>query len=318
MAAKRQTDVIGGAHPEGWLDTTNTEERRILDLRTIGMRHGLTLGRFHYNRAAKGLPEQCHPSWLVLVFVLVGNQHYRVKGKGIDVLGGQALRILPGQRYSTGDRPEQRGDVAWLILKARPLPGGPALGMTAVGARSVFARLTDPTLPPVFQQVAGTAEKIAAIFRAWEDPDFTLRTEFVRHRIAGLVLDSAAALGPRGRPSAQANARVQRAVRWFHQRLDDAPAVAELAAQAGISCSRFHDEFRRVVGTTPHDYMLRARVEEAARRLGADPQLAVTRVAHDLGFSSSQYFATVFRRYLGSSPRRWRMPGHPPSGCTVV
>ena len=34
-----------------WIDTVCTSERRILDLRSIGMRHALTLGRLHYHHA---------------------------------------------------------------------------------------------------------------------------------------------------------------------------------------------------------------------------------------------------------------------------
>jgi len=132
---------MGSVHDnDGWLDTINTEQRRILDLRTVGMRHALTLGRFHYNSASEQLEEMRHDSWLVLIFVLAGGQHYRVDSREVEVRGGQGLRILPGQRYSTGGWPEQRGDLAWLILKTRPLPRGRALGMDGKGARAVFER----------------------------------------------------------------------------------------------------------------------------------------------------------------------------------
>ena len=48
-------------HDNGdWLDPSNTPERRILDLRTVGMRCALTLGRFHYYRACENLQDQRH------------------------------------------------------------------------------------------------------------------------------------------------------------------------------------------------------------------------------------------------------------------
>ena len=59
-------------------------------------------------------------------------------------------------------------------------------------------------------------------------------------------------------------------------------------------------------GSSPKDYWLRMRVECAARRLRKSPGLTVTDVAYEFGFSSSQYFATVFRRYLGVSPVEYR------------
>ncbi|MBN8457482.1 MAG: hypothetical protein J0M04_06580, partial [Verrucomicrobia bacterium] len=66
-----------------WLDTSTTAEREILDLRTVGMSHALTLGRFNYHKArpmSSPGSEQRHPHWMVLVFALAGTQHYQVDG----------------------------------------------------------------------------------------------------------------------------------------------------------------------------------------------------------------------------------------------
>ena len=166
------------------LDTTNTSQRQILDLREVGMRHALTLGRFHYNNASSPLTEQCHPSWLVLVYVLAGYQRYRIDGRDIEARGGQGLRILPGQRYSTGDWPEQRGEIAWLILKVRPMPGGRALGMESDHAKSVFERLCSDSASSLFTQSADIPSTISSAFEAWDIKDNALRSEIVRNRIA--------------------------------------------------------------------------------------------------------------------------------------
>lgn len=64
--------------------------------------------------------------------------------------------------------------------------------------------------------------------------------------------------------------------------------------------------FGSLTGFTTNDFILRLKVEEAARILERDPTRTVTAIAHELGFSSSQYFATVFRRYLRVSPGEYR------------
>lgn len=83
----------------------------------------------------------------------------------------------------------------------------------------------------------------------------------------------------------------------------------DLAALAGLSPARFHVHFKRITGSSPKDHLQRLRIEQAARRLWEAPDLTITEVAHEFGFSSSQYFATVFRRYLGVSPGRHREGG---------
>lgn len=55
--------------------------------------------------------------------------------------------------------------------------------------------------------------------------------------------------------------------------------------------------------------MLRLKIAEAVRMLERNQDLSVTAIAHELGFSSSQYFATVFRRYLRVSPGELRQQG---------
>ncbi len=92
---------------------------------------------------------------------------------------------------------------------------------------------------------------------------------------------------------------------WLPTRLADPPSLPELAARVRLTPSHFTVAFKREVGETPLEYLTTLRVDEAARRLraGAD---AVTDIALDLGFSSSQYFSLVFKKRKGRTPSEWR------------
>ena len=59
--------------------------------------------------------------------------------------------------------------------------------------------------------------------------------------------------------------------------------------------------FREELGMPPHEYILRRRIDRAAALLAAG-RSSVTEVAYDLGFSSSQYFAMVFKRFTHRTP----------------
>lgn len=93
---------------------------------------------------------------------------------------------------------------------------------------------------------------------------------------------------------------------WLATRLADPPGVAEMAARCGLSPTHFAAMFRRAYGITPLDYLTRERVRAAAERLVLEPRAAVTDIALDLGFCSSQYFSAVFRRVQGCTPVAWR------------
>jgi AraC family transcriptional regulator, L-rhamnose operon regulatory protein RhaS len=88
--------------------------------------------------------------------------------------------------------------------------------------------------------------------------------------------------------------------------LDDDPAVAALARAAGLGVSQFHARFISEIGEPPAEWMRRQRLERA-KRLLVDTNTPITTLALNLGYPSSQYFATVFRRYTGLTPGAYRL-----------
>lgn len=81
--------------------------------------------------------------------------------------------------------------------------------------------------------------------------------------------------------------------------------VAELAQVACLSPSHFHVQFKDCVGLTPHQYLLKSRLDRASRLLRETP-LPLVRIAEECGFSSQSALTTATRRYLGLTPRRLR------------
>jgi AraC-like DNA-binding protein len=63
--------------------------------------------------------------------------------------------------------------------------------------------------------------------------------------------------------------------------------------------------FAKVLGVTPHQYVVRSRLRRAARLL-ADGTRSVTAVAFDAGFADVSNFVRTFHRAAGVSPRRFR------------
>lgn len=131
----------------------------------------------------------------------------------------------------------------------------------------------------------------------WEELSVQLaaRTVQLTH---GLLPDTHAAP-----PSAIA--RVTRSVRTIERRLDARLALGNLAREAGLSPYHFLRTFERLTGVTPHQYVLRARLREAAMRLLMEPA-RVLDIALDCGFGDVSNFNRAFRAEFGVSPRAYR------------
>ena len=81
--------------------------------------------------------------------------------------------------------------------------------------------------------------------------------------------------------------------------------MGDLAREAGLSPYHFLRTFERITGVTPHQYVLRARLREAAIRLVAEPG-NVLDIALDCGFGDVSNFNRAFRTEFGVSPRAYR------------
>ena len=87
--------------------------------------------------------------------------------------------------------------------------------------------------------------------------------------------------------------------------LADDLALADLAAAACLSPSRFSGVFTAALGTSPMRYVLQRRIARAETLLG-DPEVPIETVAAACGFNSVAYFGRMFRRLAGIPPGRYR------------
>ena len=81
--------------------------------------------------------------------------------------------------------------------------------------------------------------------------------------------------------------------------------VRRMAQACGLGVTRFTDYCRRLTNTTPMQHLNRMRLESAAQLLIERKDLTNAQVAERCGFSSAQYFATVFGRQFGCTPQQY-------------
>jgi AraC family transcriptional regulator len=99
--------------------------------------------------------------------------------------------------------------------------------------------------------------------------------------------------------------QVRRVLAFIDANLENRIRNRDLAAVARLSEFYFNVAFRNSVGHSPHDYVIRRRVERAqGLMLSTDKPLS--EIAVECGLADQSHFTRLFRRVVGESPAVWR------------
>ncbi|WP_436533513.1 GlxA family transcriptional regulator [Actinoplanes sp. HUAS TT8] len=94
-------------------------------------------------------------------------------------------------------------------------------------------------------------------------------------------------------------------LRWMQENTDVDVTLGDLAARGGMSVRTLNRRFREQTGTTPLQWLLRARIRRAQHLLEAGDQ-PVEVIAGRVGFGSPTAFRDRFKRIVGTSPQSYR------------
>jgi AraC family transcriptional regulator len=81
--------------------------------------------------------------------------------------------------------------------------------------------------------------------------------------------------------------------------------LATLAQVAGLSPHHFASSFTKATGLSPHQYLLRERIENSKLYL-KDAKFSIAEVSRLTGFQTHEHFAKVFRKMVGVTPSEFR------------
>jgi AraC family transcriptional regulator len=100
-------------------------------------------------------------------------------------------------------------------------------------------------------------------------------------------------------------ARLRRIKEFVDAKMEDELTLCEMAQSVELTTAHFARMFRKSTGETPHQFVLRNRIERAKEMLrAAEPRVLDVAVA--CGFKTQQHFARVFRRMCGACPTKYR------------
>jgi AraC family transcriptional regulator len=206
---------------------------------------------------------------------------------GSLLLGNHGACYQCGHEHGTGDR--------CLSFHYEPEFFETLLGEISGGGKAGFARTS---LPPIEGSIS-----LLARFESASEPD---EFEILAHDMATMAV--AASGNGRRRPvrsTSRDERRISDALRHIETAADERLSLATLAETVGMSRYHFLRTFRRVVGMTPHQYVLRTRMQRAAARIRQSDE-TISAIAFDSGFEDLSTFNRRFLQVVGETPGAFR------------
>ena len=227
-----------------------------------------------------------------LSYVRRGTFGYHARGKTYELVAGSVLIGRAGEEYTCSHHHHVCGDecLAFHLDEEAADLVSPGQSLWRNGCLPPHA--TTMVLGEFAQAIADGRGDVGLDEAGW----------LFSARVAEAVTGREHAVGA---TSARDRARAVEVALWLDARSHEDVDLEAAARHVGLSPFHFLRLFSKVVGVTPHQYLVRLRLRHAARLL-ADGEDTVTDVALDVGFADLSNFVRTFNRAAGVSPRGFR------------
>ncbi|GHI00563.1 response regulator transcription factor [Neobacillus kokaensis] len=102
------------------------------------------------------------------------------------------------------------------------------------------------------------------------------------------------------------SALIQNSLFAIHDRFTEKISLSEIASAVHVNPTYLSRKFHEEVGVSFSEYLIQFRIQAAKRLLLENPSWSISVVAENSGFSSQNYFSTLFRKIEGMSPKDFR------------
>lgn len=258
------------------------------------------LGRAHLKAAQEPIPMHSHILEMEIGYLASGRQAYYIEDRLHDMRGNDILIVQPGEMHGTLSLPAEKTTLYWLNFDMR------FLNSRFLGAQGIEARKLHRALRTMKRRFFRGDAKLRSILDRiiWT---FISKKPFHRTVVQNLLTEFAVRVVAfsHKKENQLVPFRLKSSLDYIAKNIEEDIRVETLAKMSGLSLGRFRAHFIDATGIPPKEYILREKFNRAKTLLKKE-DAGVTQIAHDLHFSSSQHFATAFRRYTGFTPLEFR------------
>jgi len=272
-----------------------TDHRKLLTPRESGVEALRCFGVNLRHQAGLPLQDHIHSGCMEIVFFLSGFQVYEASGSLFHLRGSDIFVTYPDEPHSSAGYLEDVNDMIWLQLDLSPSVS--FFGLTE--DRAALLRSALLALPRIFSGTDALRQMLQDSFYLLASPDPFSRLSGEQTLLCALFqLIQCSHLPPQ-----QHSDRLSSAVSYIHEHIADPLTLEEISRFSGLSLSRFKCCFKSELGISPREYINQVKIRQACRLL--EEGRSVTDTAMALGFTSSNYFSVLFKKFTCMTPSRY-------------
>lgn len=281
--------------PIEWYDEyADTNERKVYTNKEHHIPSLRMMGHHNTSRAISPLNLHYHKDCFEIHYILRGTLRFSAENHSYSLSGGDLFITQPNEIHDTGDAPMTPHELYWMQIEASDLrhflymePEAAAFvldGMCKIQSHVVKMENSIGTLLKDIFTCISAGDELSRI-QAGQMLGFFLCQ----------VIKNASL------PSFKITPDIGRATEYILEHIDEELPLEDVAEVALLSVSRFKQKFKDQLGTSPRNFINFHKIEVAKMKLQETGN--VTQTAMELGFSSSNYFSSVFRRFTSMSPK---------------
>lgn len=239
-----------------------------------------------------------------ICFVYEGKYEWEIEGKRVSINKGEASLTCPWQIHGGYENTIGPGKLGWLII----VPKVFTKDKLTVGKWSGFSADEEKILGKMLINRSGRLgknEKIGSLLSEIHKEINETRVFYKTrvHSLCSEIIIEAA----RGTIVSEKSSKeiILKALSKMEENISEDWTLEKLSSIAGLGTTAFIDGVKETLGLSPKNYLLRLRIEKA-KVLLAEKKESITEIAFSLGFSSSQHFSQIFRKYTGFSPKEYK------------
>ncbi len=274
------------------------QKRIIINFDKLGLFNLQKLGRLNYTNAHPPLRHHLHKNAFEICYLARGRQKYEVNGETYDLKGDDVFLTYPNEVHGSGGNPEEKSVLYWVIISINEAEDFLNSGLYE------GKRLIEKLMSLNQRKFQGNEclkiylDNIISVY--YSDSDF--KRLLIRNYITEFIIKI---IEYESKSERFITEKIQAALKNISDNIDKDINLDYLAHKAELSLSRFKQRFRNELGIPPREYIIRQKVEYAGNLL-IETDRSITDIAYDLGFSSGNYFSTVFKRITGKTPTQFR------------